>query len=856
MPNASPVQSDFSNGEIGQLVTGRVDFDKYKHSVGTMLNWVATLQGPPIRRPGTVFVAAAKDSAHYVRLIPFVFNATQSYVIELGHQYARFYTQEGQLLVTALIAGISKAASAVVTTAASHALVVGETVTFSGVVGMTQINGLTGTVTAVGDSTHFTVNINSSGFSVYVSGGLATAIQEIVTPYTSAALSASATDLDTIFYVQSADTLYLFHPSYPAQKITRTAAGTFQIQAVSWTDGPYFDVVPSATLTFPSNSGNVTVTCSANIFAATDVGRLVRVKQSDNHWYRLVITNFTNSTTVNMQWLETGHAAETDSVFRLGLWSGTTGYPNCGAFHEGRLWAGAGPASPLRIVSSNSNDFENMAPSPETTDSPLSTSSVVIDITSQEINQVTWLSSHQKGLQVGTLGSEFLITPGSTSDFIQPASAFARIQSNLGSDDVQPVKVDRATIFVQRAGTKIREMFFFFLVDGFDSEDLTVLNDLVTGTGVKALTVTREPFPVVWCLRNDGVIAGCTYKRDTSALRVGWHRHVIGGRSSAGGDPTIVRSITSIPTATAPPGNGVQDELWLAVQRFVNGSTVIHIEYMAPYYNNMPRNYALPVDALQVDCLGTRTDGNHVTAATNANPCVITVDGSVTVIAGDTVTIDGVRGMTQLNGNIFRVKTVAGSNITLQDAGGTDLNSTGYGVYTAGPPGSKLGFMFKRTATVPVGSYLEGETISVLADASPNNSQVVASGTTTLNNSAGFMTWGYPFNSDLALLRFDAGSATGSSEGKTQQIHRASVRVENTGGLKGALNSYSDLQPLVLPPANAIAGLGFALLNGPFTVQLNKGGKTRNETIVFRVSDPLPATILSVAVQLETSDAT
>lgn len=70
---------------------------------------------------------------------------------------------------TRSVTGITKAASAVVTVG-SHTFAIGESVRFSGVVGMTQINGLRGTITATGATT-ITVSINSSAFSSYVSGG-------------------------------------------------------------------------------------------------------------------------------------------------------------------------------------------------------------------------------------------------------------------------------------------------------------------------------------------------------------------------------------------------------------------------------------------------------------------------------------------------------------------------------------------------------------------------------------------------------------------------------------------------------------------------------------------------------------
>lgn len=79
------------------------------------------------------------------------------------------------------ITGISKAANAVITaansfTSADYGVT---TVTFHNVVGMTQINTLTGVVQSASGGTSFTVNINTTGFTTYVSGGIANIITGI-----------------------------------------------------------------------------------------------------------------------------------------------------------------------------------------------------------------------------------------------------------------------------------------------------------------------------------------------------------------------------------------------------------------------------------------------------------------------------------------------------------------------------------------------------------------------------------------------------------------------------------------------------------------------------------------------------
>ena len=59
-----------------------------------------------------------------------------------------------------------------------------------------------------------------------------TGIYEIVTPYQEA-------DLMEIDYAQTADTMYLVHPTYPVYKLTRSAHTTWTLSAVSFTASPF-----------------------------------------------------------------------------------------------------------------------------------------------------------------------------------------------------------------------------------------------------------------------------------------------------------------------------------------------------------------------------------------------------------------------------------------------------------------------------------------------------------------------------------------------------------------------------------------------------------------------------------------
>lgn len=72
-----------------------------------------------------------------------------------------------------------------------------------------------------------------------------------------------------------------------------------------------------------------------------------------------------------------------------------------------------------------------------------------------------------------------------------------------------------------------------------------------------------------------------------------------------------------------------------------------------------------------------------ITAATQANPTVITVPGNAYSI-NDWLFITSVNGMTQLNQKFVQINARFGSTITLGNLQGGNINSTTYGAYTSG----------------------------------------------------------------------------------------------------------------------------------------------------------------------------
>jgi hypothetical protein len=485
--------TNFTGGEFSPRLDGRNDLSKYTSACKTLENFVIYPHGSAARRSGTQFVAEVKDSSKSTRLIPFEFSTTQTYMLEFGDQYIRFYRNNGQIL---------------------------------------------------------------SGGSAY----------EISTPYLEA-------ELFELKYAQSADVMYICHPNHAPRKLARTGHTSWTLTEVEFTNGPFLDHNITTTTANPSHKSvgqTTTVTFSSTTginggagFTSDDIGRLVHIK--DGHFE---ITSITSTTVVvGTVIVDLGISSSTTEDFALGAFSDTTGYPTCVTFFEQRLVFAGTKSQPQTIFFSKSGDYENMDDGYH--DTIADDDAIVYTIASNQVNAIRFMTATRTRI-IGTAGGEFTVSGGGTDVAITPTNILIKKQSNHGAANVDAIAAGNATLFLQRAKRKVRELAYNFDVDGYLAPDMTILAEHISEGGIVQMAYQQEPNSILWLVRGDGQLIGFTYQRDQQVTA--WHRHIFGGSFSSG--QAVCESVAVIPTDDS------EYQVWVIIKRTIDGSTVRYVEYL------------------------------------------------------------------------------------------------------------------------------------------------------------------------------------------------------------------------------------------------------------------------------------
>ena len=318
MARSAPSFSAFSAGEISPLLEGRTGIEKYKEGLADLTNMIVMPTGGTKRRPGSEFLGEVKTSSVKSRLIPFQFKSTDTYILEFGNEIMRVYRNGAQVLnATAKNISAATKASPGVLTSNSHGFSNGDEIFIASVGGMTELNGRNYRVANSTTNTFtltdlFGVAINTTSFTTYTSGGTATEIFELATPYPEA-------KLPDVRFVQSADTMYFVHPEYAIRTLTRSDHNNWSFAT------PSISGSPSPALNTSGNYPSVVTFFEQRLVFANTAANPQTIWFSKNADY----TNFTAGTGDNDALIYTIASNTVDSIRYLSstrvLAIGTTG---------------------------------------------------------------------------------------------------------------------------------------------------------------------------------------------------------------------------------------------------------------------------------------------------------------------------------------------------------------------------------------------------------------------------------------------------------------------------------------------------------------------------------------------------
>ena len=855
--------SNFTAGELSPRLDGRTDLSKYFNGVKTLENMVVHPHGAATRRPGTKFVHEVKTSSIQTRLIPFEFSTTQTYILELGNTYIRFFKDKGIITESDKTITAATKANPAVITSSSHGYSDGDFVIISSVAGMVQVNGRTFKV--ANKTTHtFELqdvdgnNINSSDYQTYTSGGVANRIYQITSPYATA-------DIPTIKFAQSADTMYLVHPSYAIRKLTRsghtswtlttptlTTSGDKTVSAVTRANP---GVVTTSTthgytagdfVTFTSIGGMTEL--NGGVFKVGTVGSTTTFNLQDSDGASLNTSGYTafsagGSDTVNKL---------TDPVLNIT----TDYYPSSVTFFEQRLVFAGSNNNPQTLWFSIGGSLENFTTGVNDTDA------MVYTIASNKVNAIRYLSA-QRSMIVGTVGGEFVVSASGTTSPITPTNVQIQKQSSHGSANVDAVQIANVTMFLQRAKRKLRELSYNLNIDQYQAQDMTLLAEHVTEGGVTEMAYQQEPDSVLWCVRSDGYLLGFTYARAEEV--VGWHRHKLGGvfgeatitvsdygNIAVGTTLKITKSNGTTITFTSEASSGSAPDETLGFRPNESNDTTADNIFTA-VNAHADFTVANPSAAVVTIKETSKTGADPITIVSSDTTRLTTADEGIAVVESVT-TIPTDSNEDELWMIVKR--TINGTTRRYVEY----LNLFDYGTDQKDGFFMDSGLTYSGTATTAITGleHLEGESVTILADGATHPVKSVASGaimtggSLTLDRSALKAHIGLPYNSVLQTMRIESKGDEGTTQSRTKRINEITLRLHESVGVEVGAN-LSNMERIPFRSSAASMDTAVPLFTGDKQVEFRDDFNTDGH-IYVRQTQPLPFTLISIYPRITVND--
>jgi hypothetical protein len=667
---------------------------------------------------------------------------------------------------------------------------------------------------------------------------------EIANPYAEA-------DLFDIHYVQSADVMTLVHPNYAPRELKRLGATNWTLTTINFGSPIAAPTGVTATRYIPASSSTNADTYETMSYVVTAITS-DEIGESVSSSVASVTNNiFVTGATNTIAWSAVTGASRY-RVYKLlgglyGYIGSTTGtsivdnniapdlsltppiydnefvssgnYPGAVSYFEQRRCFAGTINEPQKIWMTKSGTESNLSYGLPIRDDDR----IEFRVAAREANTIRHIVPLTQLLLL-TGSAEWRVS-SLNSDEITPTTISVRPQSYIGASNVQPVIINNALVYCGARGGHVRELGYNWQASGFITNDLSIRSaNLFDNYEINDMAFAKAPIQMVWFVSTSGMLLGLTY---TPEQQVGaWHKHDTDG---------TFESCTVV-------AEGNEDRLYVVVKRTIGGVTKRYVERMAS------RHFESIEGAFFVDS-GATYDGTNTSATT------VTVSGGTTWGPADVLTITASTAiftypgtgdvndaivLTDSAGNKYRLTirsttstTVATArvDVTLPAA----LRNTATALYS-----------FARN-TISGLTWLEGKTVSILADGSVQPQEVVTSGAITLDRASSIIHIGLPYQSDLQSLPLAMGIDNGMGQGRYKNVNKAWLRVYQSSGIFIGPNPQNlveakqrTTEPYGSPPALKTEEIQIMLT----PTWLDSG------QVYVRQSDPLPLTIVGMTLEV------
>lgn len=535
---ASTRQTSFAGGELAPLLHGRSDLAKYATGLRRLRDFFVSKHGAAVSRPGTVTVRRSKfeetvgDDGNVlpIRLIPFVYSDTQTYVLEFGNLYIRFHSDGGTVMNGASPLEVAT------TYAASD---------------LAQIQwAQSGDVLTLVHPSYAPRTLTRTSHTVW-------AIEDVSFARSVTVTSAYLLDNGAVMALPAEDIpngLVAREWQWQVTEILRHS-----ITGLVYETAPFTITEKTTGLTSPSAAGGastapsripvypskpVMVVVAAHTLPPQTTRVATRVYRGRGGLFGWVGDGLPDT---YQCFTDAGQEPDYAITPPQGLNPFASDYPAAVTFFQDRLVLGGTPLLPERVKLSATSDYHNF----DQRQIPIASEALDYGFLSrkrEDIRSFLGLDS----LLIGTGQSNYSFDPGGDALAPDAASRF-RVIEEIGVGHLPYLSVGGSALYARNKGGGVRSLTPGGQ-GGWQGSDLSaVASHFFVGTDYELAdwTYAEDPWGIIWACRADGALLSLTYSQQDEMWA--WALHTLAGSG-------LVHSVCAVP-------EGSEDAVYLAVER-------------------------------------------------------------------------------------------------------------------------------------------------------------------------------------------------------------------------------------------------------------------------------------------------